>query len=286
MPSSGLYSLSLHDALPISRARELARISPPRCSRTQGSRSSSARRACCGDRCSTASHTCSSCAPTILSRPVRSYSSPRSRPATKDRKSTRLNSSHLGISYAVLWAVLSFPTRRSSDLARAGAGEDLAAALLEDAGFTIVERQARVLWGPLLDGEPHLLELRADYLVETGAELLVAEVKTGDERSEEHTSELQSLRHLVCRPLGCTLFPYTTLFRSRARGSWRGSRRRAARGRRVHDRRAPGARAVGTAARRRATPARAARRLSCRDRCGATRRRGQDRRRKIGRAHV
>src|ERR1039458_6792412 len=36
-------------------------------------------------------------------------------------------------------------------------------------------------------------------------------------RSEEHTSELQSLRHLVCRllPPGPTLFPYTTLFRSR-----------------------------------------------------------------------
>src|SRR5262245_41795298 len=36
-------------------------------------------------------------------------------------------------------------------------------------------------------------------------------------RSEEHTSELQSLRHLVCRlvpPL--PLFPYTTLFRSAA----------------------------------------------------------------------
>src|SRR5262245_174038 len=38
-------------------------------------------------------------------------------------------------------------------------------------------------------------------------------------RSEEHTSELQSLRHLVCRlllPLAptSTLFPYTTLFRS------------------------------------------------------------------------
>src|SRR5262245_46926402 len=30
-------------------------------------------------------------------------------------------------------------------------------------------------------------------------------------RSEEHTSELQSLRHLVCGP---TPFPYTTLFRS------------------------------------------------------------------------
>src|ERR1039458_9138086 len=38
-------------------------------------------------------------------------------------------------------------------------------------------------------------------------------------RSEEHTSELQSLRHLVCRlllrpPPSSTLFPYTTLFRS------------------------------------------------------------------------
>src|SRR5262245_32330746 len=36
-------------------------------------------------------------------------------------------------------------------------------------------------------------------------------------RSEEHTSELQSLRHLVCRLLlhPCsTPFPYTTLFRS------------------------------------------------------------------------
>src|ERR1035441_4042914 len=41
-------------------------------------------------------------------------------------------------------------------------------------------------------------------------------------RSEEHTSELQSLRHLVCRllferirpPPTSTLFPYTTLFRS------------------------------------------------------------------------
>src|SRR6266508_3127532 len=33
-------------------------------------------------------------------------------------------------------------------------------------------------------------------------------------RSEEHTSELQSRGHLVCRPPRSTLFPYTTLFRS------------------------------------------------------------------------
>src|ERR1035441_8533895 len=46
-------------------------------------------------------------------------------------------------------------------------------------------------------------------------------------RSEEHTSELQSLRHLVCRlllemrrrPPRSTLFPYTTLFRSLSSGS-------------------------------------------------------------------
>src|SRR5690348_1728021 len=35
-----------------------------------------------------------------------------------------------------------------------------------------------------------------------------------EERSEEHTSELQSPVHLVCRPPRSTLFPYTTLFRS------------------------------------------------------------------------
>src|SRR5437016_2383247 len=33
-------------------------------------------------------------------------------------------------------------------------------------------------------------------------------------RSEEHTSELQSLTNLVCRLPLSTLFPYTTLFRS------------------------------------------------------------------------
>src|SRR3989304_3368525 len=45
------------------------------------------------------------------------------------------------------------------------------------------------------------------------------------QRSEEHTSELQSRLHLVCRlfflmirrPPRSTLFPYTTLFRSRSR---------------------------------------------------------------------
>lgn len=65
--------------------------------------------------------------------------------------------------------------------ARAGAGEDGAAQLLTRAGFRIVARQARTSWAPLVDGVPQPLELRADYLVEADGELLVAEVKTGDE---------------------------------------------------------------------------------------------------------
>ena len=64
--------------------------------------------------------------------------------------------------------------------ARAGAGEDDAAALLRRAGFRIVARQARTRWAPIVDGEPLETELRADYLVEADGELLVAEVKTGD----------------------------------------------------------------------------------------------------------
>ena len=65
--------------------------------------------------------------------------------------------------------------------ARAMAGESGAVELLRDAGYTIVAAQARIWWSPMVDGEPHQLELRADYLVEQDGALLVAEVKTGEE---------------------------------------------------------------------------------------------------------
>jgi hypothetical protein len=55
---------------------------------------------------------------------------------------------------------LSWRARRRA--ARAGAGEDRAAGMLEAAGFRIVARQARVAWTPLVDGEPFETELRAD----------------------------------------------------------------------------------------------------------------------------
>jgi hypothetical protein len=65
--------------------------------------------------------------------------------------------------------------------ARSGAGEDRGGRLLEAAGYRIVGRQVRVVWTPLVDGEPFATELRADYIVELADERLVAEVKTGDE---------------------------------------------------------------------------------------------------------
>jgi Holliday junction resolvase-like predicted endonuclease len=89
--------------------------------------------------------------------------------------------------------------RARTRAARAGAGEHDAAQLLRDAGFTIVARQARTWWTPLVDGEPQETELRADYLVEADGELLVAEVKTGDQapRFETAATRRQLLEYQV-----------------------------------------------------------------------------------------
>jgi len=90
----------------------------------------------------------------------------------------------LGAAIVALWLAAKLRAWRGSRrarrrAARAGAGEDRAADLLVAAGFTIVERQACVDWAPLVDGEPCVTPLRADYLVELAGQLLVAEVKTG-----------------------------------------------------------------------------------------------------------
>ncbi len=99
----------------------------------------------------------------------------------------------LGAALVALWLARvvrrwlgSWRARRRA--ARAGRGEDRAARLLVAAGFRIVERQPRVAWAPLVDGEPHEVELRADYLVEDDRELLVAEVKTGDDATSLATA--------------------------------------------------------------------------------------------------
>src|SRR5438105_2408079 len=136
-------------------------------------------------------------------------------PAVLDRKSTRLNSSHEWISYAVFHPALhSFPTRRSSDLralpaaARPGgavrARSPPRAAPAPRLGLRAVDR-AR---GAVRRHARHWRARRRRAALAGGG-------TAGGARSEEHTSELQSRVDLVCRlPPSSPLFPYTTLFRS------------------------------------------------------------------------
>src|SRR5262245_64481321 len=77
-PTTEIYTLSLHDALPISAA-----------SSSSAKNGLPSERAWIADRTSVGSASCAS------------SSMSRSSSSVADRKSTRLNSSHLGISYAV-----------------------------------------------------------------------------------------------------------------------------------------------------------------------------------------
>ena len=61
----------------------------------------------------------------------------------------------------------------------AAAGEAGAEALVEEAGFTVVERQAWAEWVMEVDGVDCVVGCRADLIVERDGELYVAEVKTG-----------------------------------------------------------------------------------------------------------
>src|SRR5690242_18202893 len=129
----------------------------------------------------------------------------------------------MSISYAVFCLsaahrdLHSFPTRRSSDLHRLahriGHLVPVLVAADDEAGWLLME--------PLRGASDRD---RATGAVDAAAPLWgraqVAALDWLDERSEEHTSELQSHVNLVCRlllvrrPPRSTLFPYTTLFRS------------------------------------------------------------------------
>ena len=63
---------------------------------------------------------------------------------------------------------------------RAASGETESEALLEAAGYRIVDRQVAGGLTLLIDGEPVRFDLRADFVVERLGERFVAEVKTGD----------------------------------------------------------------------------------------------------------
>ena len=88
----------------------------------------------------------------------------------------------LSIVYARVAA--SYRRRAASRRARARAqhalaGETAAEALLEGAGYVIVDRQARLTWRFFCDDDAVDAELRCDLLVERDGRRLVAEVKTG-----------------------------------------------------------------------------------------------------------
>src|SRR5205814_8773259 len=92
-----------------------------------------------------------------------------------------------------------FPTRRSSDLVEArekALEKQLAEAERNRAeSAALLEEHKKLIATARTQAHAVLAESKA--LAEK--ERAVALEKTRQERSEEHTSELQSLRHLVCR---------------------------------------------------------------------------------------
>lgn len=62
----------------------------------------------------------------------------------------------------------------------AAEGEEAAEALLEAAGFTVVDRQVWAEWTMVVDGIATAVACRADLLVTRAGETFVAEVKTGE----------------------------------------------------------------------------------------------------------
>src|SRR5205814_2794774 len=91
--------------------------------------------------------------------------------------------------------VHSFPTRRSSDLA-GGAGIALA-----HLGIFIGEHDAGVADLQLGMADLAAGAVHADHFSSTENIFVIFDGLGSALRSEEHTSELQSLRHLVCRLL-------------------------------------------------------------------------------------
>src|SRR5437660_1030494 len=226
MPSSAcpapteLYTLSLHDALPICLTASRTQMPFHGClSLTSGPETAMDGRRSLYSGKGNEHIGLSSSTRAIASMPV-SGTFPI---CSLDRKSTRLNSSHVAISYAVFClsrahrALHSFPTRRSSDLSHRIANPDAFPRVLVFDKWTgnsdgrqavFVQRQGQRAYRAVFIDQGHCFNAGEwnfpDMLV----------------RSEEHTSELQSRGHLVCRlllvprPPSSTLFPYTTLFRS------------------------------------------------------------------------
>src|SRR5205814_9156166 len=97
-----------------------------------------------------------------------------------------------------LFDLHSFPTRRSSDLLRGPRAERLPRENLVLAELLALPRPCTLRPDPKRPPIqlPHCVEMTA---VERQYVAAAVPRRQDDDRSEEHTSELQSLRHLVCR---------------------------------------------------------------------------------------
>src|SRR3712207_791871 len=132
---------------------------------------------------------------------------------TQDRKSTRLNSSHANISYAV-FCLKKKKNIRSNVLFffffNDTATTEIYTLSLHDAlpisrpdprhVPALPDRPARPCWSPCATYRVRALHGRARSLAPRRADGHHAGT-TNDSRSEEHTSELQSRQYLVCRLL-------------------------------------------------------------------------------------
>src|SRR5262245_17013498 len=144
-----------------------------------------------------------------------------------DRKGTRLNSSHLGNSYAVDRYSPSFPTRRSF---RSAPLRDALEAGKARHAWAGGERSREVSADADRRQRDHAVVRRGWAGARTRRRSAASASDRGPRtrwRSEGHTSELQSLRQLVrSRPI-FTLFPYTTLLpicsATRCSRGWQGS---------------------------------------------------------------
>jgi hypothetical protein len=85
----------------------------------------------------------------------------------------------LALAAARRWRAWRGSARARQRSARALRGEREAEQLLARLGFDVVARQVGLEWVIACDGEDHLVELRADLLVERDGRRYVAEVKTG-----------------------------------------------------------------------------------------------------------
>src|ERR1039458_3488950 len=124
-------------------------------------------------------------------------------PMRIDRKSTRLNSSHLGISYAVFClkkktsTVLEEARRLQEEQAKHQMEDELRLArTIQQSFFLMIRRPPRSTLFPYTT--LFRSTCAACWPKRKAAPARRAHIMT---RSEEHTSELQSLRHLVCRLL-------------------------------------------------------------------------------------